>query len=232
MKCSVSSGPPSFPRSMLSPPCSIRTIARPFKKPSPRKWSHGGRYDAHIRIRRHDGSYGNFLARGEVVLDPAGKPIRIVGSLADLTSLLQAEQKLVEQGNLLNLAQDAIMVRDMHDRFEFWNHGAEALYGWSAEEVRGRPNDDFLEYEKAVKIVAERTLLETGAWSGECRHLTKAGQVRHRPQPLDSRPRRAGSAQIKAHHCHRHHRAEKHRRTIPPRATAREHRHFGQRRGP
>ena len=95
----------------------------------------------------------------------------------DITERKQAEQRLVEQAELLNLAQDAIMVRDMDDRIEFWNHGAEALYGWSAEEVRGHPNDDFLDYEKPVKILAERTLLETGAWSGECRHLTKQGDT-------------------------------------------------------
>jgi PAS domain S-box-containing protein len=135
----------------------------------------GGRYEAHMRIVRHDGSYGNFLGRARAVIDAAGRPIRIVGSLADLTSLLQAEQKLVEQGNLLNLAQDAIMVRDMDDRIEFWNHGAELLYGWTAEEARGRLSGDFLHYEEPVKILAERTLLETGVWSGECHHLTKQG---------------------------------------------------------
>jgi PAS domain S-box-containing protein len=93
----------------------------------------------------------------------------------DITERKQAEQKLLEQANLLNLAQDAIMVRGMDDRIEFWNSGAEHLYGWSAEEVRGQPSSDFLDYEKPVKILAERTLLETGAWSGECRHLTKQG---------------------------------------------------------
>jgi PAS domain S-box-containing protein len=148
-----------------------------FQKAVAEQMVSGGRYDAHTRIRRYDGSYGNFLGRGEVVLDAAGKPVRIVGSVADLTSILQTEQKLVEQGNLLNLAQDAIMVRDMDDRIVFWNHGAEVLYGWSAEEVRGHPNDDFLEYENPVRILAERILLETGAWSGDCRHLTKQGDT-------------------------------------------------------
>ena len=95
----------------------------------------------------------------------------------DITERKRAEQKLLEQANLLNLAQDAIMVRGMDDRIEFWNRGAEHLYGWSAEEVRDQPSSDFLDYEKPVKILAERTLLEIGAWSGECRHLTKQGDA-------------------------------------------------------
>jgi len=105
-----------------------------------------------------------------------GRRARLV-LINDITQRKQAGQKLLEQANLLNLAQDAIMVRGMDDRIEFWNRGAERLYGWSAEEVRGQPSSDFLAYEKPVKILAERTLLETGAWSGECRHLTKQGDA-------------------------------------------------------
>ncbi len=150
----------------------------PFQNAVREQMASGGRYEAHTRILRGDGSFGNFLGRGRVVLDVLGKPIRIVGSLADLTGLLRAEQKLVEQANLLNLAHDAIMVRDMDDRVEFWNHGAEVLYGWNSAETRGRLVGDFLHDEEPLTVsVARRTLLETGAWSGECRHLTKQGET-------------------------------------------------------
>jgi PAS domain S-box-containing protein len=89
----------------------------------------------------------------------------------------RAELKLEEQANLLNLTHDAIMVRDLDDRIEFWNHGAEALYGWTAEEACGRLIADFLHHEERVKVVdAQRILFQTGAWSGECRHLTKEGE--------------------------------------------------------
>ena len=47
------------------------------------------------------------------------------------------EARIREQAKLLDLAQDAIIVRDMEDRVEFWNHGAENLYGWTAAEVHG-----------------------------------------------------------------------------------------------
>ena len=52
-----------------------------FQKTVREQMANGGRYEAHMRILRRDGSYGNFLGRGRVVLDTAGKPIRIVGSL-------------------------------------------------------------------------------------------------------------------------------------------------------
>jgi PAS domain S-box-containing protein len=103
------------------------------------------------------------------------EPPMFTGFIRDITERKHAEEKLMEQAELLNLAQDAIMVRGMDDRIEFWNRGAELLYGWSAEEVRGQPSADFLDYEKPIKILAERTLLESGTWSGECRHVTKQG---------------------------------------------------------
>ncbi len=136
----------------------------------------GGRTEAHTRIRRPDGSYGHFLFRGSAVLDAEGQPIRVIGSIADLTSTLQAERKLLEQANLLNLAHDAIMVRDMQGRVEFWNHGAEALYGWTAAEAQDRLTGEFLERDDPDALTAaQRTLIETGVWSGECRHETKQG---------------------------------------------------------
>src|ERR1700719_3864902 len=62
----------------------------------------------------------------------------------DITKRKQAEERLREQAKLLYLAQDAIMVRDMEDRVEFWNHGAEKLYGWTAAEVQGKKASSFL----------------------------------------------------------------------------------------
>ena len=130
---------------------------------------------AEFRIARPDGDVRWILSRGFQVRDAAGNLIRITGVATDITERRQAEQKLLEQAELLNLAQDAIMVRDMDDRIQFWNYGAEVLYGWTAEEARGQLSCEFLHYEKPLKMLAERTLLETGAWSGECRHLTKQG---------------------------------------------------------
>jgi PAS domain S-box-containing protein len=110
------------------------------------------------------------------VRDASGGPLRVVGSIADLTPLLQTERKLAEQTDLLNLAHDAIIVRDMTGRVQYWNHGAEVLYGWTADEARGRANSDFFENAGAETLRnAQQTLIETGAWSGECEHLTRAG---------------------------------------------------------
>ncbi len=82
-----------------------------------------------------------------------------------------------EQATLLNLAHDAIFVRNLEGRIQFWNKGAERLYGWTGEEAVGNhtaqlfPNDD-----KATFAAAEKILFEKGEWSGEFPRRTKEGK--------------------------------------------------------
>ncbi len=148
----------------------------PFQKTVRDQMSAGGRYTAKLRLRRKDGSYGEYWARGYAVADADGQPLRLIGCVSDLTILARAERKLVEQAELLDLAHDAIMVRDMEDRVQYWNRGAETLYGWNAAEVLGKTSATFLHREDAAAIAQARaTVMERGEWSGECKHLRKDG---------------------------------------------------------
>lgn len=51
---------------------------------------------------------------------------------------LSTEEELRLQAQLLNTVEQAILAVDLKGRIIFWNHFAETLYGWSAEEVQGR----------------------------------------------------------------------------------------------
>jgi len=104
------------------------------------------------------------------------EPPMFTGFIRDITERKQAENRLREQARLLDLAQDAIMVRDMQDRVEFWNHGAEKLYGWTAAEVHCRQASSFLHEEHpSTALAAKMAVTESGRWSGECKHLRKDG---------------------------------------------------------
>ena len=52
--------------------------------------------------------------------------------------------RLRERAELLELASEAIMVRDKQGAIRFWNAGAEALYGWKREEVIGQDLKELL----------------------------------------------------------------------------------------
>lgn len=50
---------------------------------------------------------------------------------------LSAEEQYQLQTQLLNVVEQAVLAVDLTGRILFWNHYAETLYGWTAEEVQG-----------------------------------------------------------------------------------------------
>jgi diguanylate cyclase (GGDEF)-like protein/PAS domain S-box-containing protein len=99
----------------------------------------------------------------------------------ELVQLTQAQQRqltvLGEQAELLELAHDAIIVRDLAGRIQFWNHGAQATYGWTREEVLGKPMHGLLQTHLPESLVnIEDTLLRTGKWEGQIGHTTRKGE--------------------------------------------------------
>jgi PAS domain S-box-containing protein len=75
---------------------------------------------------------------------------------------------LREQAELLDLAEDLIMVLDMEHRILFWNRGAEKKYGWSRSEIRGENIHSLLNtrFFQSLKEI-EKTLITSGRWKGE-----------------------------------------------------------------
>lgn len=55
------------------------------------------------RFRKSDGSYAILLDKGAVIVDDSGVPYRMLGSMADVTKMEQAEQKLKEKNEELQL---------------------------------------------------------------------------------------------------------------------------------
>jgi two-component system, cell cycle sensor histidine kinase and response regulator CckA len=94
----------------------------------------------------------------------------------DRTAQRLAEEQNREQAKLLNLASDAIIVRDLDQRLIFWNQGAERLYGWTAEEAVGARTLDLFVSEKLQVMEAEVELLRKGVWSGQLTHKSKEGR--------------------------------------------------------
>jgi PAS domain S-box-containing protein len=62
----------------------------------------------------------------------------------DLSELNRVKHGLDEQAEIFELAQDAILICDMHHRIHSWNRGARDLYGWTAEEVLGKVSFELL----------------------------------------------------------------------------------------
>ncbi|MEA3207247.1 MAG: hypothetical protein QOE70_304 [Chthoniobacter sp.] len=94
----------------------------------------------------------------------------------DRTAQRRAELRNREQARLLDLASDAILVRDLKHRVVFWNRGAERLYGWTSDEVEGQPVTDLFAKDAHAYLTAQVALLENGEWSGQFTHRAKEGR--------------------------------------------------------
>jgi PAS domain S-box-containing protein len=81
-----------------------------------------------------------------------------------------------EQAALLDVAHDAILVKDLDGRILYWNKGAERLYGWTAAEVLGREAVHLLDKDAARFAEAHAAILTRGEWQGEVARLTKQGR--------------------------------------------------------
>jgi diguanylate cyclase (GGDEF)-like protein/PAS domain S-box-containing protein len=86
---------------------------------------------------------------------------------------LKSDQHIRNQASLLDKAQDAIIVRDLDNKIQFWNNGAERLYGWTRQEVEGSLIGELLYPDPSKYYIAMEKLLQEGEWNGEIEHQTK-----------------------------------------------------------
>jgi PAS domain S-box-containing protein len=134
-------------------------------------------YECEYRIITKSGTQKWVWERGQGIYTEDGELVFLEGFVTDISDRKSAEQKIREQAALLDIASDAILVRDLEDRILFWNSGAERLYGWTAAETLGRRASELLcqlidtQIQAAIKIV-----MEVGSWQGELQKLTKSGQ--------------------------------------------------------
>jgi PAS domain S-box-containing protein len=91
--------------------------------------------------------------------------------------LQQSEARFRTQANLLELVSEAIIVRGLEGEIQFWNAGAESLYGWTREEAIGQKLHVMLHTGFPVSQEdVEKALTENGSWRGNLVQQTRNGR--------------------------------------------------------
>jgi two-component system, NtrC family, sensor kinase len=91
--------------------------------------------------------------------------------------LRENEHLLRERADLLELASEAIFVRDTKSSLTYWNSGAETLYGWRRDEVLGMNVHELLQTRFPVdRATMHEALRRHGYWEANLIHTTRDGR--------------------------------------------------------
>ncbi|MDT4291831.1 PAS domain S-box protein [Methylomonas sp. MO1] len=114
---------------------------------------HNERYTTELRLRHKDGSYRWVLDRGDALRDTEGRPVRMVGSITDITERKAAEEELLkyrehleelvamattEVKAIVQTAVNGVISIDSSGLIRMFNPAAEKLFGWSSAEIVGK----------------------------------------------------------------------------------------------
>ncbi len=100
----------------------------------------------------------------------------IQGIFRDITERKLVEEAMRKKTELLDLARDAIIVRDLDGTVRFWNHGAQEMYGYPPEQAMGSRTHELLRtiFPNDIGEIQE-ILLRDGYWEGQLTHTTSSG---------------------------------------------------------
>jgi PAS domain S-box-containing protein len=133
---------------------------------------------AEWRVIWPDGSIHWILGRWQVFRDNSGEPTRMTGINIEITLRKEAEQAQRRLAAIVESSDDAIIGKDLNGNVTSWNLGAVRMFGYSSNEMIGRPITIIVPLELQAD---EQRILETigrgeGVEHFETVRLTKSGE--------------------------------------------------------
>ena len=139
----------------------------------------GERVDHYETVRRRkDGMLVDISLTVSPVKDDQGRVIGASKIARDITARKQAEGLLRRQADLLEQSHDAIFTWKIGGGITYWSRGAEALYGYTAEEAIGHSSHELLRTRSPTPMQeVEALIAREGSWYGELTHTTRKGRT-------------------------------------------------------
>ncbi len=99
-------------------------------------------YEMEYKLRCDDGNYVWIRAQGKAVWDKDGNPVRMVGSIEDITWRKQIEENIKSESSrlvaVMNTVLDGLITIDHKGTVQSFNRSAERIFGYTPEEVIGQ----------------------------------------------------------------------------------------------
>jgi PAS domain S-box-containing protein len=140
-------------------------------------------YDFEHRIVRPDGEVRVVHRRAEVVFDEEGEPLRMVGTVHDITERKRTEEALKESEEryraVMEQSAEAIWLFDPDTKEVLESNSAfQELLGYTAEELQGMTNYDFVAHSREdIDAAIQRIVREGKGFFGERKYRRKDGPL-------------------------------------------------------
>ncbi|MCC6678852.1 MAG: PAS domain S-box protein [Phycisphaerales bacterium] len=153
--------------------------------------AHGSPFVMQYRVRRRDGAYMHVSDTGHYIKDDTGRPVRLIGFIADVTErhLAEATRRRLEQEREALVARlkmqlermpIACIVFDKDLRFLDINPAAESIFGYRRDEAVGRSAMDLIVPPSAhsyVEMLISRLAAGDMKANGHNQNCTRDGRL-------------------------------------------------------
>jgi PAS domain S-box-containing protein len=120
-------------------------------------------WEAEFRVVWPDGTIHWLLGKGQVYVDDSGRPVRMAGVSLDITDRKRAEEQRLRLASIVESCEDAIFSKNLDGTIASWNPGSEKLFGYTAEEIIGKPVSRLLPPERLHEFPQILQRIQSGA---------------------------------------------------------------------
>ena len=134
-------------------------------------------YAAEYRLQCKDGSYKWVLARAQAVWDEAGNPLRMVGSMTDISDRKAAELALWRVTQAVESTSDAIAIADLKGRSIYHNQAFIQRYGYTVAELNDLGDSAALYVRPKSYKQIYKNIRQGRSWCGEVPLQNKSNEA-------------------------------------------------------
>jgi PAS domain S-box-containing protein len=142
-------------------------------------FAQGSVTDYPLTLRHRDGTQIDVLYNGSIYRDSDGEVLGVFAAARDVTDQKKAFELAEQMAAIVEGAQDAIMSSTVEGIITSWNPAAERMYGYSGDEVIGKPATLLAPNDRPgeIQAVMEQVRLGRGIDDLETKRVRKNGAV-------------------------------------------------------
>lgn len=139
----------------------------------------GKAWSGEYTVKHKEGHSFKVFVHDSPMFDEQGRVTGIIGVSRDLSEEIKTKEFIRLQTNLLDNVEQAVIATDLEGNVFYWNHYAEKLYGWTKEEMMGKPVGVIQTNDPVYKKMGEELMAafkKGESWSGEFLLQNKKGE--------------------------------------------------------